>query len=234
MESNGRFSMSLGETAISIYISELANIHFPDGDLISAEEIAEQLPQTLNRLETCMSGIHRKYFNQEGVIEFNHMNSDHMATFLYLLANTTWKATNSSRIPTKLFYLNKLMNSLDLFYSVELPEVFLLVHPMGSVIGNAQYGNYLAIYQGCTVGAVDGIYPQFGEGTILFAGSTVLGRTICGDNVTFAAKSFVINAEIPKNSVVTGSFPDHTILSSPRTVRERIFDDIPLQDIAES
>lgn len=234
MESKGTFSMSLSEVALSNYVSELANTHFPDGDLISAEEISEQFPQTLIRLETCMSGIHRKYFNQDGAIEFNHMNSDHMATFLYLLANTTWKATNNPRIPTKLFYLNKLMNSLDLFYSVELPEVFFLVHPMGSVIGNAQYGNYLAIYQGCTVGAVDGTYPQFGEGTILFAGATVLGKTFCGDNVTFAAKSFVINATIPENSVVTGSFPEHKIVSSSRTVRERIFDAIPAQGFTAS
>lgn len=234
MESKETFSMSLSAAALSNYVSELANNHFPDGDLVSAKEIAEQLPQTLIRLQACMSGIHKKYFNQDGLIEFNHMNSDHMATFLYLLANTTWKATQDSRIPTKLFYLNKLMNSLDLYFSVELPEVFFLVHPMGSVIGNAQYGNYLAIYQGCTVGAVDGTYPQFGEGTILFAGATVLGKTISGDNVTFAAKSFVINSTIPENSVVTGSFPEHKIVSSSRTVRERIFDTVPAQGIAAS
>lgn len=228
------FTTSLSINTLSNYVVDLLNTHFPDRDLITAKEIAEQLPQTLIRLETCLSGIHRKYFNQDGAIEFNHMNSDHMATFLYLLANTTWKATRDSRIPTKLFYLNKLMNSLDLYFLVELPEVFFLVHPMGSVIGNAQYGNYLAIYQGCTVGAVDGTYPQFGEGTILFAGATVLGKTISGDNVTFAAKSFVINSTIPENSVVTGSFPEHKIVSSSRTVRERIFDATPAEGIAAS
>lgn len=226
------FTTSLSMDTLSNFVVDLLNSHFPDGDVISAEEIAEHLPQTLIRLETCMSGIHKKYFNQDGVIEFNHLNSDHMATFLYLLANTIWKVTQDPRIPTKLFYLNKVMNSLDLYFSVELPEVFFLVHPMGSVIGNAKYGNFLAIYQGCTVGAVDGTYPQFGEGTILFAGATVLGKTICGDNVTFAAKSFVINSTIPENSVVTGSFPEHKIVSSSRTVHERIFDTVPAQGIA--
>ena len=234
MKSKGTFSTSLSEVALSNYVSDLVNTHFPDGDLISAVEISEHLSQTLLRFETCISGIQRKYFNINGVMEFNHLNSDHMATFLYLLANTIWKETNNPRIPTKLFYLNKLMNSLDLFFSVELPEVFFLVHPVGSVIGNAHYGNYLAIYQGCTVGAVDGVYPHFGEGTILFAGSTVLGKTVCGDNVTFAARSFVINSEIPENSVVTGSFPEHKIVASTRTVRERIFDATHVQDPAFS
>ena len=218
------FTYSLGANELSNYISNILNNSFPDGDDISPNDLKVHLPIALTRLEKCMSGIQRKYFNHYGQVEFNHLNSDHMATFLYLLANTIWEETKNPRIPTKLFYLNKLMNSLDLYFSVKLPEVFFLVHPMGSVIGNAHYGNFLAIYQGCTVGAVDGIYPRFGEGTILFAGATVLGNTVCGDNVTFAARSFVINSEIPENSVVTGSFPEHKIVASTRTVRERIFD----------
>jgi serine O-acetyltransferase len=221
------FTTSLSSVVLSNFVADLLNSHFPDGEVIDADELLDQLPLTLERLETCMAGIHRKYFNQDDIIEFNHLNSDHMATFLYLLANTIWKTTNNSRIPTKLFYLNKMMNSLDLYYSVQLPEVFFLVHPMGSVIGNAQYGNYLAIYQGCTIGAVDGAYPKFGEGTILFAGATVLGNSVSGNNVTFAARSFVINTHIPDNSVVTGIFPEHKISTTTKTVRQRIFDEIP-------
>jgi len=115
------------------------------------------------------------------------------------------------------------MNGLDLYFSVSMPETFLLVHPVGSVIGNATYGDYLTIYQGCTVGADKGVYPTFGEGTILYSGVSVLGNTTVGDNVVFAANSFVINSEVPGNSVVTGQYPSHEVKPTSRSVRERMF-----------
>ena len=32
-----------------------------------------------------------------------------------------------------------------------MPDIFLLVHPPGSVIGNAEYSNFLTVYQNCTI-----------------------------------------------------------------------------------
>ena len=224
------FDMTLSADALALYISQLVNTHFPDDNVVDPSQIMEHLPSALERLSTCMSGIHRKYFNESNHVRFDHMNSDHMAMFLYLLGNTIWNESGGVAIPTKLFYLNKVMHAVDLYFSVKMPEVFVLVHPVGSVIGNAHYGNYVAIYQGCTVGAVDGVYPVFGEGAILFAGATVLGETVCGDNVVFAARSFVINSRVPADSVVTGAFPNERISLSPRTVRERMFDPLPREE----
>jgi len=218
------FDTSLSVDDLALYISKLLNNYFPDSHVVDPAHINEHLPAALERLATCMSGIHRKYFNESNHVRFDHMNSDHMTMFLYLLGNTIWNQSGSVTIPTKLFYLNKVMNAVDLYFSVKMPEVFCLVHPVGSVIGNAHYGNYVAIYQGCTVGAVDGVYPVFGEGTILYAGATVLGETVCGDNVVFAARSFVINSNIPAQSVVTGAFPNEKISPSRRTVKDRMFD----------
>jgi len=221
------FDTSLSADDLAIYISKLLNNYFPDSHLVDPAHINEPLPAALERLATCMTGIHRKYFNEGNHVLFDHLNSDHMAMFLYLLGNTTWNQSGSVTIPTKLFKLNKVMNALDLYFSVKMPEVFFLVHPVGSVIGNAHYGNYVAIYQGCTVGAVDGVYPVFGEGTILYAGATVLGETVCGDNVVFAARSFVINSNIPAHSVVTGAYPHAKISPSRVPVKARMFDPLP-------
>jgi serine O-acetyltransferase len=221
------FDTTLSADDLALYISQLVNTHFPDANVVNPSQIMEHLPSALERLATCMSGIHRKYFNESNHVRFDHMNSDHMAMFLYLLGNTIWNQSGTEAIPTKLFYLNKVMNAVDLYFSVEMPEVFVLVHPVGSVIGNAHYGNYVAIYQGCTVGAVDGVYPVFGDGAILYAGATVLGETVCGDNVVFAARSFVINSNIPAQSVVTGAFPNEKISPSRLTVKARMFDPLP-------
>ena len=37
----------------------------------------------------------------------------------------------------KLYALNKAMASVDLFYQVELPDIFTFDHPLGSVMGRA-------------------------------------------------------------------------------------------------
>mgnify|MGYP003614139948 CR=1 FL=1 len=101
--------------------------------------------------------------------------------------------------------------------------MFLLVHPVGSVIGNATYGNYLAIYQNCTVGADKGEYPVFGEGTILYSRTTVLGASHIGDDVVFASNSVVGNADVPSHSLVVGQYPHHRVLPSTQTTRDRLF-----------
>ena len=46
------------------------------------------------------------------------------------------------------YYLNKIMNSVDWFYAIELPDVFCAEHPVGSVLGRAKWnGNRFFVYQ---------------------------------------------------------------------------------------
>jgi serine O-acetyltransferase len=222
MSGTTSFHVSLATTDFCAYVSRLLDSHFPDGEPV-ADQVAAHIDAALERTRIAFSNIHRKYYNDNGHVEFSHLNSDHMSAFLYLLGNTIYRAGGDTSVATKLFYLNKLMNGLDLYFSVSMPETFLLVHPVGSVIGNANYGDFLTIYQGCTVGADKGTYPTFGEGTILYSGVSVLGNTTVGDNVVFAANSFVINSEVPGNSVVTGQYPNHEVKPTSRSVRERMF-----------
>lgn len=50
----------------------------------------------------------------------------------------------------KIYYLNKMMNSVDLFYEIELPMHFGLEHPLGTIMGRAKFGDYFYFYQQCT------------------------------------------------------------------------------------
>jgi len=105
-----------------------------------------------------------------------------------------------------------------------MPEVFMVVHPVGTVLGNASYGNHFVAYQNCSVGSLeDGKYPTFEGETILFAKSTVLGNCHVGKNVVFAANSFILNVDIPANSTVVGSYPDHRILPIKNDVKDHFF-----------
>lgn len=217
---------SLDGPAMTRYVERLLANHLPDGSAIEID-LGSAVATAFERIERCFSEIHRKYYNLDGTVRFDHLNGDHMAAFLYFVANSAWAATGDTVTATKLFALNKIMHGLDLFYSVRMPEVFLLVHPVGSVIGNAQYGEHLVIYQNCTVGADAGHYPTFGAGVILYSGTSVLGRSAVGDDVVFAANSFIVNTDIPSHSLVVGQYPAHRLLPSTRSVGARIFEPAP-------
>jgi len=215
--------LSLPAPDLERYVRRLIANHLPDDtDLPPIDP--RLFERTLARVEHCFSRIARKYYQKNGKPVFDHLNGDHMASFLYFLGNTIWRETANDALPTRLFYLNKIMHGLDLFYSVTMPDVFMLVHPLGTILGNAKYSDYLVVYQNCTVGAVTTVYPQFGTGTILYSRSSVIGACVSGDNVVFAANSFVVDAAIPDNTVVVGQYPSHKNLPNKTTVRDRCFD----------
>lgn len=215
------FETSLTPEELTGYLGRLCAHLAPDGrDDAPAQR---HVDIALERLERCFAGIHRKYYTVDGSSRFDHLNGDHLAAFLYLVSNTVWTDSGDTATAAKLFGANKALHGLDLFYAVRMPEVFLLAHPVGSVIGNAEYGDELFVTQNCTIGNVDGVYPRFGRGVALYAGATVIGDTVVGDDVVFAARSFVVDATIPAHSLVVGSHPDHRILDNPTSVHQRVF-----------
>lgn len=213
---------SLAPAELEAYTLKLMDRHLPDG-LVSRRDMGSSFGHALERVEHCFSRIQRKYYNEHGSVRFDHLNSDHMAAYLYLLANTIWRETQDDALPVRLFYLNKIMHGLDLFYSVQLPAVFLLVHPVGTVLGNARYGEEFVVYQNCTVGADGTAYPSFGTGTILYARSAVIGRCQLGDDVVLAANSQIVNTDVPANTVVTGQYPQHRFSENRTSVHARCF-----------
>lgn len=216
--------LSLPPPKLEAYILRLIKHHFPDG-YRPAYTLSPHLARAVERTEHAFSHIRRKYYCEAGETVFDHLNGDHFATLLYFLGNTIWQDRGDTELPTRLFYLNRIMHGLDLFYSVAMPDIFLLVHPLGTVLGNATYGNYLVVYQNCTVGAdADGCYPVFGEGTLLYAKSTVIGRCHVGDNVVLAANAFLLNTDVPSSTLVVGQYPTPRLLPNPVTVRERVFE----------
>ena len=215
---------SLGRADLEGYILRLLANHLPDGYVPSDSSCALAFTKALNRVEHCFTHIHRKYYNEGGAPHFDHLNSDHMATLLYFVANTVWRDGGDLGLATRLFYLNKILHGFDLFYSVALPDIFMLVHPVGTVLGNARYQDYLAIYQNCTVGAVTKSYPSFGLGTILYSRSSVLGDCKLGDDVIVAANAMLIDRDVPSSTVVVGQPPHNRFIASKQSVKARCFD----------
>lgn len=170
-----------------------------------SEGTQECVRMALFRSEKAFSKSKSKYFWHEGEVAFHTENSVQYAIFLYMLSNSLYKA-GFTEDASYVYYLNKIMHSIDWFYAVELPEYFGAEHPLSSVLGRASYGNYLFIYQGVTVGGNrkgDKIfYPQIGENVLLYSDSKVIGNSKIGNNVIVSAGCYIKDTDIPDNSIV--------------------------------
>ena len=192
----------------------------------TAGDIAPMVARALERLEFCFERSRGKYTRAAGqaVVAFDHLNTDHYATYLYFLSNTLWRA-GDSRTAAAVYGLNKALHGVDIFYEVELPDIFHLQHPVGTVLGRARYANYFVCYQRVSVGSsLEGDYPEFGEGVVMFGGSGVIGRARIGANNWLSVNTLVMNESTPADAAVFGSSPSLTMKSARRDVRGHFFD----------
>jgi len=177
---------------------------------ISAEEsllITQCMDIVLERVEYCFIRTPNKYYSRDCETYFNPFHSGQYCIYLYCLSRAVWNEGNSI-LADKIYYLNKIMNGCDMFYEVELPNFFMLDHPVGSVLGRAQYGEGFTFGQNCTVGNNRGVYPVIGQNVELCANASILGNCHIGDDVTIGAYACVKDQDIPANSIVFGQSPN--------------------------
>jgi serine O-acetyltransferase len=215
---------SLDQDDLRAYTARQLALFSRDADGVVPSRLSPYFKDALARVEWCFQNIRRKYYFDGQNTIFNHLHGDHYAIYLYYLSNTVYCAGKDEELAEQLFLLNKSLHGVDLFYGVSLPEVFLLIHPVGTVLGNASYGNYFVAYQNCGVGSLeDGQYPVFSGENVLFARSSVLGNCHIGRNVVVGANAFILNTDIASDLTVVGSYPQHRILPHSGSVLQRLF-----------
>lgn len=129
-------------------------------------------------------------------------NVDQVMHFVLLLQKKLWDS-GYSVLAQKVYYYTRTSFNIDVFPSRKLPLRFRFVHPLGLILGNAEYGNCLVCYQGVTVGGNPKLeYPKVGEQCVLYAGSKVFGRSVVGSNSVVGAGVVINNEVIPENSIV--------------------------------
>lgn len=184
------------------YVAKQLNTFFPDGDTVHAEDLVPSMPRALERLEYCFKHIALKHYCDNGVSQFNHLFADQYLVFLWFLANQTWQDGGRPSLLNKLYLLNKALHAFDCLYNTGLPEIFMVVHGVGTVLGKGQYANFFVVHQNCTVGTNGGIYPKTGLGLGMGTGATLIGDCTLGDFVTLGARADVLGVNIPSHSVV--------------------------------
>ena len=187
---------------------------------ISEEEqsiIEERFDFALAACEENFTHSTNKYFliEEKGIrtCRFNPYHAIQYMIFLYYLSHDIYLNANVGQLCDKIYYLNKIFHSVDLFYAIDLPANFGAEHPLGSVMGRAKYSNGFFFYQGCTVGgtydkAGNIHYPIIEENVKMYANSSVLGKCNIGKNVQIGAGALVKNQDVPDNSIVFGQSPN--------------------------
>lgn len=196
-----RIELSLSLYDFNKYISAQLNHFFPDNQTIDFQSGIEKaaVDIALDRTGYCFTNIALKSYNKNGSAFLNHLHSDQYAVFLWFLSNSVWNEKGDIALANKIFYLNKSLHGFSCMYDTKLPDIFLLFHTVGTVLGKAQYSDYLVAAQGSTVGAQNGIYPKLGKGVSLLPYSSIVGECTIGDRVSVG-----IGASVYKRNVENG------------------------------
>lgn len=186
------------------------NHFFPDGQDLRWEQGEAAFYLALDRMEYSFSRTSiRGYTDGCGNAMFSHLHSDQYSQFLYYFANSMWNLTENRPVCDKLILLNKALNGCFFSYKCRLPDVFVLNHPVGSIIGNAGYSDFLVISQNVTINT--GVeespdpLPRLGKGLFLGAGAKIIGREPIGDRVSVGVDAVVYDQAIPDDRVVVRS-----------------------------
>lgn len=214
-------TLSLGSSdSLLSYVGRQLEHFFPDGrGGAERPALQAQLEPALRRLERCIDEVRMWAPGQ-----FDPLHSSQYTTFLYYLANTLWRAGAEPPLCNKLFGLNKALNGIDLFYEIEMPEVFFIGHSVGIVLAKARYGNRLVLYQNSTVGKNHGEAPSLGDGVVMYPNSAVIGLCAIGAGTVISQGTSIINRSTPGNCMVFQGDGGGLVIKPPtRDVLEDLF-----------
>jgi serine O-acetyltransferase len=197
---------SLETSDLPGYLFRQLQAFFPYQEDRDEAILRQAVERALPRIENCFSHVTHKAYKQDGFPALDVFHSDQYAMFLWFVSNEIFREEGPHSLARRLFCLNKSLHGLNCLYDVELPPVFLFIHIVGSVIGKASYGNYFVALQGCTIGALRGEYPVIGEGFIMSAGCSVIGRCRIGDGVMLGPSTTLFETEVPPRTLVCGHY----------------------------
>jgi serine O-acetyltransferase len=182
---------------IDYTVAQLSNF-FPDGQTKNEKKlIAEHIDEALVRLNKCINAV--KTWEKD---TFNYLHSSQYCTYLYFLSNTIWVRSCTIHVPTKIFLLNKLLNGIDLFYEISMPDIFFIGHSTG--------------------GKNHGVAPALEAGIIMYPNSAIIGNCKIGSEAIIAQGVSVIGRDVSPGSMV---FTGRAGMLNEKPLKRRIIDD---------
>lgn len=193
--------LSITKDQLINYLVHQVNNLFPDNNLLEKKMLSEIIDHSIDRLDYCFSKVTNSRYKTNNKTFYNHLYSDHNIVFYWFIANTIWKRFSDNQYASKFYYLNKTMHGFDCMYDTQMPDIFLIFHGVGTMLGKAHYEDYFIAMQGCTVGANRGKYPIMGKGVSLTANSSIIGDCKIGNQCTIGTSTMLLDTELQDNHV---------------------------------
>jgi serine O-acetyltransferase len=189
--------LSLSKSELISYVESQLGTFFPDGKSIRG--LDSVISNALQYLAACINSA--KLWTPG---HFSHLHSSQYCIFLYWLAREGFLNGLPRETCDKLFFLNKALNGIDLFYEIEMPQRFFIGHTNGIVLCKAEYGDKLVLYQNTTIGKNNGTAPVIGPCTIIYPHSSIVGACIIGENTTISHGCRLTDCSTRGNCLVFG------------------------------
>ena len=211
--------LSLESHELKDYLKSQLDFYFPDKYRCIGNDIDQAFDLALERMENCFKEItYPAYSDDSGQTFFSHLHGDQYAQFLYFFSNSLWRISQNKRICDKVMYLNRCLNCFFFSYKCNLPDIFFLAHPIGSIIGNACFSDYLVVFQNVTINtdrdSEGNPAPVIGKGLFLGAGAKIIGNKPIGDRVSISVDTVVYNQEVGNDKVVLTNSDGQTIIQN--------------------
>lgn len=213
--------LSLPRAEFDAYVGRLLDTFVPDG---STHELTPAIDRALEWIDICFQHVAlRGYRTDEGEAQLSHLHGDQFAQFLYCLSNVAFRDLGDVVLAQKVFLLNRARHGIIVMYDTQLPEIFLFVHPVGTMIGKGNYSNFTVFYQNVTIANDITEIPTVGQGVIFYPGSFLVSKGLIGEGAVLTAGTVVRYDEIPPNHIVSGTSPNLTMTPRKRDILGRFF-----------
>lgn len=203
--------LSLPRQELFEYVNAQTNSYYPDKCTLGGDKSAFNL--ALERLEYCFKHIRIKGYQDKGQAKFYHLHMDQYSAFLYYYANSILKLGKLESYKTfadKLILLNRALSGMWFSYNNNLPDIFVFSHPVGTVLGNANYSDYLYVSQNVTINTIEDTKGDFllniGKGCFLSTGAKIIGNSNIGDWCTIGVDTVLHNRSLPDNYLAFTNF----------------------------
>ena len=222
---------TLNEKEIANYLTRQLDHFFPDENmrfLMTSSDVEKAISLAYYRIDICFKAlINPAFSNENGESIFSHIHSDQYTYFLYFFMNSLWENSQNRDICDRVMYLNRIMSGMFVSYKCKLPTIFFLGHPVGTVLGNAHYSDYLIVTQNCTVNTGnpggEELRPKLGKGLYLAAGSKIIGDKCIGDYVTVGIDTVIHNRKINDRSIVYKDENGKLVIKDNSSMRQKEF-----------
>lgn len=208
--------LSLPKDELKTYMKTQLTHFFPDQYVMEGNDVDKAFELGLERLENCFQYLTFPAYCDGRQTFFSHLHADQYSQFLYYFSNSLWKISENKPICDKLMYLNRVLNNFFFSYKGSLPDIFFLGHPIGTILGNAVYHDFLVVFQNVTINTstdkIGNPAPVLGKGLFLGAGAKIIGNQTIGDRVSISVDTVVYNQAIPNDKIVITDAEGRTIV----------------------